>query len=274
MRFHPQGAMAVRQCEIYWRDGSAVEKAATLTDDLTPCIKATTATSVVFIIEGLIGEELAEHGIYYLDFDYLGINCSVANVSAVNDCIEGIASFPIYNDPEWGNHAGVASLEGARELNLQGDPVSNNTFYVSYVGNASRPVSTNTTSILSEVCVPQSSMLILLWPFSLLMGLNELTDDAFNGWRSNDGFISVQGQICPRLGLGTDKFCGEFTTVEYMQPGVYLSKHHTLDHIGVIGWTLDPLQLATGAETFAETVAGLLAMDEKYAARLDEARRI
>ncbi|CAM9910215.1 unnamed protein product [Ectocarpus sp. 6 AP-2014] len=301
---HSLGATTVRQCEIYWRDGSAAEKAATPIDDLSPLyqgghidvvsglvslngpIDGTLLVDafggqflellkrVVFIVEGLIGEDLAEQGIYDLDFDYLGINCSAANVSAVNDCIEEISSLPIYNDPEWGDHAGVSGLEGAQELNLQGDPVSNNTFYVSYVGNASRPVSTDTTSIFSGAYVPQSSMSILLWPFSLLIGWYELTDDAFDGWRSNDGVISVQGQICPRLGLGTDEFCGEFTTVEDMQPGVYLSKHHTLDHIGVIGWTLDPLQFATGAEIFAEIVTILLAMDEKHAARLDDARRI
>ncbi|CBJ27749.1 conserved unknown protein [Ectocarpus siliculosus] len=222
---HSLGATTVRQCEIYWRDGSAAEKAATPTDDLSPLyqgghidvvsglvslngpIDGTLLVDafggqflellkrVVFIVEGLIGEDLAEQGIYDLDFDYLGINCSAANVSAVNDCIEEISSLPIYNDPEWGDHAGVSGLEGAQELNLQGDPVSNNTFY--------------------------SSMSILLWPFSLLIGWYELTDDAFDGWRSNDGLISVQG-----------------------------------------------------AEIFAEIVTILLAMDEKHAARLDDARRI
>lgn len=197
------------------------------------------AKKAVFTIEAFTGDISADLGVYDYDFGYLGARCS--NGYTPDECLEYIMTLSGFNDSNWNDHAGVANLAGAEKLNKQGDVTSNVTYYVAYVGNATRP-----SLFFDGAHVPQSDMSIILKPLAYLIGFYELGKPEFNVWRPSDGVISVRGQECPLLGLGDGNHCAVFTTVEDMQPGVWYRIYHTLDHITAIGLTSVEAHLETG----------------------------
>lgn len=216
---------------------------------------------VVITTELLVGDELAAggHG-YDFDFGYLGIECS-GNTTAIEDCLE---SYSAYSNPDWNDHSGgVLSLDGARERHMLGAQAYNTTFYVSIAGDATRP-----SGDRDGAYVPQSYMSPLLTLFGYTMGHYKLDEDAYDEWRPNDGLIPVRGQVCPRLGYDTD-YCGTFTTAEDMQPGVWMTIDGWLDHVAVIGWTLNADELEAGRNLFVTIAEIILAMDAKHDAGLD-----
>eukprot|EP00752_Nemacystus_decipiens_P001425 g1405.t1 len=273
---HSLGASTYRQYEILLRDGSDAEKEATPPGNLSSlfegghdgrvagvislngALDGTTlvdalgddvielAKMAVFTIETLTGDVSADLGFYDYNFGYLGARCP--DGYTLDECLEYVMSLPAYNDPNWKDHAGVANLAGAEELNRQGAVTSNQTIYVNFVGNATRP------SLLlgPTVYVPQSYMSIILKPFALLIGAYTFDDPQSDEWRPSDGVISVRGQECPLLGLSSSDHCAEFTTIEDMKPGVWQRIYHTLDHIQVIGLTLYPDQLEAGEKIWTD----------------------
>lgn len=286
--FFSQGASTYRQYEILLRDGSDAEKAVTAPGNLSSlyegghdgvvagvvslngAIDGTAlvdalgnsvielAKHAVFAIEALTGDVSADLGFYDSDFAYLGARCPAGYT--LDDCLEYVMALPAFNDPNWKDHAGVAGLAGAEQLNQQGDVTSSLAFYLSYVGVATRP-----SLLIQGAHVPQSSMSIFLKPLAYLIGLYRLLDPEFDAWRASDGVISVRGQECPRRGLlNNEDHCAMFTTVEDMQPGVWYRTYHTLDHVSIIGWSFSEAQRETGRNIWIDIGDIIQGMEAKH----------
>lgn len=216
------------------------------------------AKAAVFTVEALTGDVSADLGFYDYDFGYLGAGCP--DGYTLDECLEYVMSLDVYNDPTWKDHAGVAGLAGAEELNRRGDVTSDLTIYVNYVGNATRP-----SWLLPGAHVPLSYMSILLKPLAFIIGLYSFDDPQSDEWRPSDGVISVRGQECPLLGLsGSDDHCAVFTTIEDMEPGVWQRIYHTLDHIAVIGWTSDADQFEAGEGIWTDIGDIIQGMEAKH----------